>query len=456
MKQSGKILVVDDNEEILLSLELLLSKYFETIRTLKTPANLPSILGRERFDVYILDMNFSAEVQSGNEGFYWMQRILTLDKDAVIIFITAFAGIEIAVRAIKEGATDFIEKPWDNRKLVITVQNAFKLRQSRNMVTLMKNRQKEVNRRNDRFSDFYRFDSAIMKRVYDVVNKVAGTDTNVLILGENGTGKEIIAREIHYLSGRREEMFVHVDIGSLPESLFENELFGHIRGAFTDAREDRPGRFEIASGGTLFLDEIGNIPVALQSKILYTLQNNEVIRLGSNDPITINTRLICATNQPLFDMVESGTFREDLLYRINTVQIDIPPLRSRRSDISPLAQFFLEKYGKKYHRSGLEISRDGIRKLVQYDWPGNIRQLQHVIENAVVLSTDNIIRSSDFIFRRAAKEEKVQRYSHNYYANEKNLLISVLDNTAWNLSKAAEELGIARSTLYRKIKKHDL
>jgi DNA-binding NtrC family response regulator len=455
-KKKGKILVIDDNVEILLSLELLLAKSFSQVRTLNNPSLLTSLLNKESFDVYILDMNFSAEVKSGNEGIYWLNQILSRDPDASVIFITAFAGIELAVRAIKEGAIDFIEKPWDNRKLLVTVQNALTLKKTKQQVALLQSRQKKLNSQDDESKKMLRGISPIIKKTYDTVEKVANTDANILIMGENGTGKEYIAREIHNLSSRNNEAFVHVDIGSLPPTLFESELFGHVRGAYTHAHEDRAGRFELASGGTLFLDEIGNLPVSLQSKILQAIQNKTVTRLGSNIPLEIDIRLICATNQPLYEMVEDGKFREDLLYRINTVQINVPPLRERRSDIPMFVDFFLKKFGKKYHKTGLKVSEETMKKISKFNWPGNIRQLQNVIENAVVLSDDNMLKFSDFILSNKVPEAGKLSQTKNYYDHEKILISSVLNRTNWNLSHASMELGVARSTLYRKIKKYGL
>jgi DNA-binding NtrC family response regulator len=426
-KKKGKILVIDDNVEILLSLELLLAKSFSQVRTINNPSLLASILNKERFDVYILDMNFSAEVKSGNEGIYWLNQILSRDPEASVIFITAFAGIELAVRAIKEGAIDFIEKPWDNRKLLVTVQNALTLKKTKQQVTLLKSRQKKLNSQDDESGKMLRGISPIIKKTYDTVEKVANTDANILIMGENGTGKEYIAREIYNLSSRNNEAFVHVDIGSLPPTLFESELFGHVRGAYTHAHEDRAGRFELASGGTLFLDEIGNLPVSLQSKILQAIQNKTVTRLGSNYPVEIDIRLICATNQPLYEMVEEGKFREDLLYRINTVQIDVPPLRERRSDLPMFVDFFLKKFSKKYHKTGLKISGETMKKICKFNWPGNIRQLQNVIENAVVLSDENTLKFSDFILSNKIPATGKLNQTRNYYDHEKILISSVLN-----------------------------
>ena len=455
-KTEGKILVIDDNEEILLSLELLLKKHFSKVQTMPTPTQLSSLLEKERYDVYILDMNFSAEVKSGNEGLYWMKQILSVDPDASIIFITAFAGIELAVKAIKEGALDFIEKPWDNRKLVVTLQNALSLKKAKQQVSLLKSRQKKLNDPVEGQEPMVRGKSPAMKKVFETIGKAAKTEANILIMGENGTGKEYLAREIHKLSNRSDEAFLQVDIGTLPPTLFESELFGHIRGAYTHAHEDRAGRFELASGGTLFLDEIGNLPVSLQSKLLQAIQNKIITRIGSNDPVEIDIRLICATNQPLLEMVKEGSFREDLLYRINTVQIDVPPLRERETDLPVLANFFLDKFCKKYHKTGLVIPDDIMKKICSYFWPGNIRQLQNVIENSVVLSDDNSLRFSDFVQNTEIPLSGKFSQTKNYYEHERMLILSVLQRTNRNLSHAAQELGVARSTLYRKIKKYGL
>lgn len=454
--KAGKILVVDDNEEILISLEILLNKHFGKVRTLQSPNLLSSLLEKERFDVYILDMNFTAEVKSGNEGFFWMKKILDADPEACIIFITAFAGIELAVRAIKEGALDFIEKPWDNRKLVVTVQNALSLKKAKHQVSVLKSKQKKLSGTEDIREQWVKGKAKSMKAVYGTVEKAANTEANILITGENGTGKEYIAREVHRLSGRKEEVFIHVDIASLPPTLFESELFGHQKGSFTHAHEDRAGRFELASGGTLFLDEIGNLPVPLQSKLLQAIQNRVIYRIGSSEALEIDIRLICATNQPLVELVSEGSFREDLLYRINTVQIDVPPLRERKADLPVFTRHFLEKFSRKYNKTGLEIPDDILQRLKDAPWPGNIRQLQNVIENAVVLSNAHSLQFSDFLRDMDKPEPDRLRQAQNYYEHEKMLILAALNRTRRNLSQSAQELGIARSTLYRKMKKYGL
>ena len=455
MKRKGNILIIDDNEEILFSLKVLLSKDFDNIITLNSPKQVPNLLRTQKFDVYILDMNFTAEIQSGNEGFFWMKEILNHDPDAIIIFITAFAGIELAVKAIKEGATDFIEKPWDNRKLLTTVINAFNLRKSRSKITLLEKKHLHLQKDTFNKTQIVKGNSVSMKKVNKVVDKVSKTDANVLVSGENGTGKQVIAYEIHNKSHRKNASFVSIDMGAIPESLFESELFGHVKGAFTDATEDRMGKIELASGGTLFLDEIGNLPLNLQSKLLTVLQTRTLNRLGSNDPVEVDIRLISASNQNLNELSENGQFRVDLLYRINTVQIDLPPLRERKADIKPMINFFLNSLKSKYNKPDLLLTESAFKKLVNYDWPGNVRQLKHTIENLVILSEKETISSADVIFKSSVKKN-TSKISANFYENEKEHIKYVLDRNKGHLSKSANELGIARTTLYRKIEKYDL
>ncbi|HRZ75781.1 MAG TPA: sigma-54 dependent transcriptional regulator, partial [Bacteroidales bacterium] len=385
MPARGSILIVDDNEDILFSLKLLLSKHFEHIRTERNPNIIQGILARERYDLYLLDMNFSAGVSSGNEGIFWMKKILQVDPSAVVVFITAYGDVELAVKALKEGATDFIQKPWEKEKLLTTLRNAYRIRASDAEIDRLTQQKQHLSRDLARTYDLVLGPGQAMRTLMNMVAKVAVTDANVLILGENGTGKEIVAREIHRLSQRSQEIFVPVDMGALSGTLFESELFGHLRGSFTGASDDRAGRFELASNGTLFLDEIGNLPLDLQSKLLTVLQRREVVRLGSNTPVAVDIRLISASNRPLHRIVEEGHFREDLLYRINTIQIEVPPLRERREDIPALIRFFLDRYGRKYGHPKLEITEREIQRLQQYHWPGNVRELQHYIEKAVIL-----------------------------------------------------------------------
>ncbi len=455
MKRKGNILIIDDNEEILLSLEVLLSKDFTGIKTLSSPNQVSSLLRNQKFDVYILDMNFTAEIQSGNEGFYWMKEILNHDPDAAIIFITAFAGIELAVKAIKEGATDFIEKPWDNRKLLTTVINAYNLRKSKNKIAILEKKQEQLQKDSFKETQLVKGNSVSIRKVYNVVDKVSKTDANVLILGENGTGKQVIAHEVHNKSHRKNAAFISIDMGAISETLFESELFGHTKGAFTDAKDERIGKIELATGGTLFLDEIGNLPLNLQSKLLTVLQNRTLYRLGSNEPVEIDIRLISASNQNLNELSKNGQFREDLLYRLNTVQIDLPSLKNRKADIKLLINFFLNEFRGKYKKPNLELEETAYKKLINYDWPGNIRQLKHTIENLVILSGRGWVSSADIVLK-GPPGKTTSRTQGNFYENEKEHIKYVLGKNKGQLSKTAKELGIARTTLYRKIEKYDL
>jgi len=456
-KLEARILIVDDNEEVLVALELYLSSFFANIYTEKNPNLLPSLLERENFDVILLDMNFSAGISSGNEGIYWMQEILKIDPLAAIIFITAYGDIQLAVKAIRMGAVDFITKPWENEKMLATIQSALELRKSRMEISSLRNKQRYLARDIDRKFQFFPGQSDLMKHIFEMIDKVASTDANVLILGENGTGKELVAREIHRLSHRSDEVFITVDMGSFPETLFESELFGHMKGSFTNALDDKAGRMELANGGTLFLDEIGNLPFALQSKILATLQNREIFRIGSTKSIPVNFRLISATNQSLYAMVEEKQFREDLLYRINTIQLEIPPLRERKEDILGLAEFFLEKYGGKYEKINLKLHSSARDKLQKHSWPGNIRELEHIIEKAVILADKNLIYADDIQFyANKKKTASVNRKVSNLQENEKIIIAEVLRDCYGNMSESADKLGITRATLYRKIRKYEL
>jgi DNA-binding NtrC family response regulator len=373
----GKILMVDDDEDVLKAARFFLKKHIESIHTEKDPENLPNLLSNDSYDVILLDMNFTRDLTSGQEGLYWLARILAIDPNAVVVMITAFGDVNLAVAAIKQGATDFVLKPWQNEKLLATISAASSLHRSRLEVASLRSRQELLSAdMNQPFNEFIG-SSPAMQKVYDTILKVAGTDANVLILGENGTGKELVARSLHRNSARGKEVFISVDMGAISESLFESELFGNVKGAFTDAVSDRPGRFEIASGGTLFLDEIGNLSLQMQAKILRAIETRQIIRLGSSKSIPMDIRLICATNLDIREMVAKNDFRQDLLYRINTVEIHLPPLRERGEDIQLLAQFFLANYCRKYHKSLKGISPATLNKLVKYHWPGNVRELQH-------------------------------------------------------------------------------
>src|SRR5690606_5792302 len=385
IKKDYKILIVDDNEDILIAAKLLLKPYASIIDTEKNPNLLPELLKRKNYDVIFLDMNFTQDMTSGKEGFYWLKEILKIDPAAVVILITAYGDVETAVKAIKEGATDFVLKPWQNEKFLATLSAAVKLRESKVEINKLKSQQQYLT--DDLSKNFNQLIgiSPAIQNVFKTIDKVAKTDANVLILGENGTGKELVARELHRQSLRADKVFINVDMGALTPTLFESELFGHVKGAFTDAKKERVGRFEAASGGTLFLDEIGNIPFELQAKLLTVLQNRSVARVGSNTYKHIDIRLICATNKPIYEMVKDGKFRQDLLYRINTVEIRIPPLRERIEDIQILAVYFLNIYKKKYNKEDITIPSYTLKRFENYNWPGNVRELQHAIERGVIM-----------------------------------------------------------------------
>jgi DNA-binding NtrC family response regulator len=457
MEKFGKILAVDDNEDILFSLRLLMKPHVEKIITTNNVTSIPDLLKNEEFDVILLDMNFTKDAISGQEGFFWLTKILEIDPDAVVLFITAYGDIEKSVRAIKEGATDFILKPWQNEKLMATVNSALNLRRSKKEIEQLKSRAKAINNMINRtFKDFIG-NSVEMQKVYTTISKVAATDASVLILGENGTGKELVARALHNNSKRVDEAFVSVDLTSISESLFESELFGHTKGSFTDAKVDRPGRFEIASGGTLFLDEIGNLPMPLQAKILTMLERREVTRVGSNKPIPIDIRLVCATNMPLHQMIEEGKFRQDLLYRINTVEIDLPPLRERHGDIPLLAVHFFQVYSKKYKKPLRGFTKDAMKRLEDAAWQGNVRELQHVIERAVIMSETEWINPGDLQLRALNKAtEELELDNYELDKVEKNIILKVMKMHQGNISKAAGELGLTRTSLYRRMEKYGL
>ncbi len=456
-KNPGKILAVDDNTDVLFALKLLLKNHFELVYTEETPDTIPELLKKYDFDVILLDMNFTKDAISGKEGFYWLDKILAIDSNAVVIFITAYGDVENAVKAIKKGAVDFVHKPWQNEKLIATISSSIKLRQSRKEVDKLKEKEEGFKALLDQpFGDFIGH-SHEMEMVFSTIKKVAATDASILILGENGTGKELVARALHKNSHRKDEVFVSVDLGSITESLFESELFGHVKGAFTDARADRPGRFEMASGGTLFLDEIVNLSLPLQAKLLTVLERREVIRLGSNKVRPIDIRLICATNMPIMEMIQEEKYREDLLYRINTVEITIPPLRDRLDDIPILVDYFIEMYAKKYKKKVGKMSVSTLRKLEQYHWPGNVRELQHAIERAIILSDSDSLQPEDFQLTTAkTKSEGFELESYNLEEVEKNIVMKVLKKNNGNISFTAKELGLTRTSLYRRMEKYGL
>jgi len=452
----GTLLIVDDNKSVISALEMMLQYEVERLITIGSPKRIHEILEQYEIDIVLLDMNFQAGVNSGNEGLFWMKEILKHDNNISVVMITAYGDVELAVKALREGAIDFILKPWDNKKLLATLHAAWKLRTSRKEALLLKNDnqflKKEIKRTEQKI---VLGASPTMINVMNIVRKVAATDVNVLITGENGTGKELVAREIHNLSKRSNELMVSVDMGSITETLFESEMFGHVKGAFTDAKEDRPGKFEIAQKGTLFLDEIGNLSLQSQAKLLSALQNRYVVRVGSNRQIPIDIRLISATNSLLSSRVSEGLFREDLLYRINTIQIEVPPLRDRVDDIPVLAFHFLKSYCEKYNKPGKKISTQALEKLSNYQWPGNIRELQHSIEKAVILSDSSLINPSDFSFNSSSKG-LADDTNITLEEMEKKLIAESIKKHDNNLSVVASKLGITRQTLYNKLKKYDL
>ncbi len=457
-EKKGKILVVDDNEDILFALKLLLRQQVEQIETLTGPELIPEMMKKENWDVILLDMNFTKDAISGQEGFDALQVILDHDPNAVVLFITAYGDAEKAVRAIKAGATDFILKPWQNEKILATINSAVNLRRSRMQAESLRMKQQEISAVLDQpFTDFIG-NSPEMQEVFKTIKKVAATDANVLILGENGTGKELVARAIYRNSLRKEEVFISVDLGSIAETLFESELFGHEKGAFTDAHKMKQGRFEIASGGTLFLDEIGNLSYPLQSKLLTVIERREVVRVGAAKPLPVDVRLICATNNNIHDDVKSGNFRQDLLYRINTVEIHLPPLRERTGDIPILSEHFLKIYSKKYKKSIRNIQSSALKKLNQYNWPGNVRELQHAIERAVIMSENSSLGPEDFMLssERASTAGDPVFETYDLDEIEKAVISKVMKQNQGNITQAATQLGLTRTSLYRRMEKHGL
>jgi len=459
-QKAGKILIIDDNEDLLKAAKIFLKRHFGQVDTETNPGLLPILMVNEQYDVILLDMNFTRDVSSGQEGFYWLDRILELDSSAVVVLITAYGDVTTAVKAIKEGATDFVLKPWENEKLLATLNAALQLRQSKLEISQLRNQQQQFLQDMDqKFKDIIGQSPAMMK-VFETIDRVAGTDANVLILGENGTGKELVARAIHRNSRRHKEAFVGVDLGSITNTLFESELFGHKKGAFTDAREDRTGRFEQAHKGTLFLDEIGNLPLPLQAKLLATLQNREVTRVGTNKVLPVNIRLISATNMAIHNMVYDNSFRQDLLYRINTIEITLPPLRERLEDIMPLANHFIGIYAKKYNKDIRKAGEGLIKRMQKYTWPGNIRELQHSIERAVIMSNHSVLQPEDLFMQKQLPpekhEESINLDHYNIEDVEKILIRKALQKHNGHITRAAEELGLTRSSLYRRLERYGL
>lgn len=455
LAKKGNLLIVDDDINVLESLELFLDLEFKFVKTISNPNLIPEIIKKNQIQIVLLDMNFNAGRNTGNEGLFWLNKIKAYDEKIEVVMFTAFGDVELAVHCIKEGAFDFILKPWDNKKLISTLHAALRMHETKAKVSHLEKIEKQLSDDLSKPFNTVIGDSANMKHVFSIIEKVSKTDANVLVLGENGTGKELVAREIHFNSNRKNKPFIRVDLGSLSENVFESELFGHIKGAFTDAKEDRTGRFETASGGTLFLDEIGNIPLSLQQKLLSAIENREITPVGSNRSVPVDIRLICATNLDLNNKVQLTEFREDLLYRINTIQIKLPPLKERGADIIKLANYFLKKYKSKYNKGDLEFDQDAIIALRKHIWPGNVRELDHTIEKAVILSQGILLNKSDLGFtinENSVEDTKAQRKTLEEI--EKLAIIDALNHHNGNLSEVAKELKITRQTLYNKIGKY--
>ena len=447
MAKSGKLLIVDDNRSILSAVKLLTESFFEEVLTLPSPNTLISTLQKAAPDVVLLDMNFHAGINTGNEGLYWLKEVLSKFPETKVVLFTAYADIELAVRAMKEGAFDFVVKPWDNAKLIATLQNAYTAAKGKTKKPASKPPTAEPQ------TEMYWGESAEMKRVRQMVERVAITDANILLTGENGTGKEVLAREIHRQSARCRRAMVSLDMGAIPDTLFESELFGHTKGAFTDARTDREGKFETANGSTLFMDEIGNLPLHLQAKMLAVLQSRAVTRLGANVATPVDIRLISATNRDLHEAVAKGEFRQDLLFRINTIHIHIPPLRNRKEDIVPLAERFIERYGQKYGKVGLMLSGDAAERLKAHAWEGNIRELQNTIEKAVIMCDGDVIAPDHLELHTS---QRPLNESQTLEEMERQTIANAIAQCGGNLSQVAQQLGITRQTLYNKIKRYGL
>lgn len=457
-KNEGTIVVVDDNRSMLTAVEILLGGIFEKIVTLSSPNRLLSTLRETKADVLLLDMNFSSGINSGNEGLYWLSEVKKADPTIEVVLFTAYADIDLAVKAMQRGATDFVVKPWNNAKLVATLQAALALRKSRSEAKQLGDIKRSFTAEGTSESSMFWGTSPAMRRLRAIVEKVADTDANILITGENGTGKEMLARELHRLSNRKEELIVTVDLGAIPETLFESELFGHVKGAFTDARADRAGKFEAASNGSLFLDELGNLPYHQQAKLLTAIQSRSIVRVGSNVPISVNIRLISATNRDLDQMVAAGEFREDLLYRINTIHIEIPPLAQRDEDVVPLAGIFLKRYAAKYNKPCAGFDDSALEKLADHNWPGNIRELQHTVEKAVIMADGELISADELLIsRREGMHGRAQAVAPSTLEEmERSMIANTLARHGGNLSAVAAQLGVTRQTLYNKIKKYNL
>ena len=457
MSKKGTILVIDDEEDILFSLKFLLKQHFASVFTEHNPYHLPRLLRLHEPDVVLLDMNFGKGRDSGKEGIEWLQKVKEIMPQVPVVTMTAYSDVQIAVEALKSGATDFVEKPWRNEKMVATIKAAFDRSQTEKKLGQVEGSRRTLSQVMEKGYTDIIGSSPKMQAVFKTIKKVAATDANVLILGENGTGKELVARSLHRQSSRSDQVFIPVDLGSVSESLFESEIFGHKKGSFTGAHQDRIGRFQAASYGTLFLDEIGNIPMASQAKLLHALQTLEIVPVGSNNPVKVDIRLICATNMPLYDMVKESTFRQDLLYRINTVEIKLPALRERQGDIPLLAEFYLEAFRKKYHKPDLNLDEDCMEKLDAYHWPGNVRELRHIMERAVIMAEDKSIKPMDIVLSSGSEQSSVP-FEENLTIDEveERLIRMALKKNQGNISKAASELGLTRTSLYRRLQKYGI
>ncbi len=455
-KKIGRILIIDDDVDVLNAARLLLKRHVEQVDVEQNPKYLSDLIVSGSYDVLLLDMNFSGDFSSGKEGFKWMEQVKRIDPALSVILITAYGDVEKAVKAMKHGAVDFVLKPWQNEKLIATVKNAINLTHSKRQVETLRAQQQELGSQLDQQYQSMIGKSESMQRVFTTIEKVAATDASILILGENGTGKELVARALHRRSARKGDVFISVDMGAISENLYESELFGHTEGAFTGAVKNKAGRFEVASGGTLFLDEIGNTPSSLQHKILSALESRYITRVGSTVSKKIDIRLITATNSDLYQMVEQGTFRQDLLYRINTIEIKIPPLRNRKEDIPLLSSHFLKLFASKYNKDISGFSISAINELQAYNWPGNVRELQHAIERAVILTENKQLQADDFLLRpqRASKIDPAANMKLDEL--EKIAVQNAIQKHDGNISKAAEELGLTRASLYRRMEKYDL
>lgn len=455
-KTTASILIVDDNQDILTTARMFLKQLFTHIQVEKNPENISIHLSAADYDIILLDMNFKKGKNDGEEGLYWLNRILEIDPGTVVIFITAYGGVDLAVQAMKVGAFDFIVKPWKNEKLLGTILSGLKHRQSKLEIEKLRTTQAKLTQDINKPFEHFIGQSLAMQKVFGMIEKVAKTEADILVLGENGTGKEMVAREIHRQSTRDDEIFINVDLGAIHENLFESELFGHVKGAFTDAHENKAGRFEAASGGTIFLDEIGNLSLPLQVKLLSVLQNRRVTRIGSNKEIPVDIRLICATNMPLYEMVQQGRFREDLLYRINMVEIRVPTLREREKDIPLLLDYFLTVYSRKYNKGKFKVLQSTISKLKKYSWPGNIREFQHAVERAVILSEDNTLHFTDFSVDSTTNRDSEVKDTFNLDEIEKRYILKAIRKNNGNITRTAHDLGITRTALYRRLEKHGL